>query len=121
MYIFLFIILILVLALGYTTYINSLNAWSSTTPAQTEAFNQQYARFGDMYSAPLFEPGILRRCAEGSYMYTDDPALTDFCSTVPSSVLDKVACHRAYHGRPLHMSYTTPSQACGCQPTLRLN
>lgn len=69
-----------------------------------------YARLGSYgYSTPLFEPDILRRCASGSYTYTSNPDLTSFCSTVPPPVLDRVACARAYRGRPLRFEYTSPA------------
>ena len=78
----------------------------------TESYNSDYATLGTLYDTPLFEPNLLQRCAEGSYMYTDNPALSSFCSAVPTSVLDKVSCKRAYHGRPFHLDYTVPAYAC---------
>jgi len=73
-----------------------------------------YATLGTMYAQRLFEPDIVKRCAEGSYMYSDNPQLGAFCSTVPPEVMSKVACSRAFVGRPYHMSYTVPSNVCGC-------
>jgi hypothetical protein len=74
-----------------------------------------YATLGSYgYSSPLFEPDVLRRCASGSYMYTSNPDLMTFCSTVPPAVLDRVACQSAYRGRPLHLEYTAPAYGTAC-------
>jgi hypothetical protein len=80
-----------------------------------EKYTSEYATLGSYgYSAPLFEPDILRRCAQGSYTYTSNPALTQFCNTVPPQVLDTVACKKIYHGRPIHLRYTSPAYADSC-------
>jgi hypothetical protein len=88
-----------------------------------------YATLGSYgYTEPLFEPDVLRRCASGSYMYSSNPELTSFCSTVPPQVLDRVACAGAFRGRPLHLQYTAPAYgtcnklACGAmEPSLVLS
>lgn len=75
-----------------------------------------YATLGSYgYTDPLFEPDVLRRCASGSYMYTSNPQLTSFCSTVPPQVLDRVACTGAFRGRPLRLEYTAPAYNSTCE------
>ena len=88
--------------------------WTRVVPKTLaqESYNADYSTLGGLYDRPLFEPNVLQRCAEGSYMFTDNPMLTDFCSKVPASVLDRTACKRAFHGRPFHLSYTVPAYAC---------
>jgi len=82
-------------------------------PEKYVAPGASYATLGSYgYSQPLFEPDVLRRCASGSYMYSSNPELTSYCKTVPPAVLDRVACQRAYRGRPLHLEYTAPAYAC---------
>ena len=92
---------------GYRTYYGSASA--PNVPAH-------FATLGSYgYSDPLFEPDVLRRCASGAYMYTSNPALQSFCSTVPPQVLDRVACRPAFIGRPLHLEYTAPAYGTACQ------
>ncbi len=87
--------------------------WTRVVPKSAEeGYNADYATLGGIYDRPLFEPNVLQRCAEGSYMFTDNPMLTDFCSKLSPAVLDRVACKRAYHGRPFHQAYTVPAYAC---------
>lgn len=110
------IVVIVAVAVGWLWYKG--NKPVPPPPAGVESFNADYARLGNMYGQPLFEPGLLGRCAAGSFMYSDNPTLGAFCATVPPNVLDRVACNRAYIGRPLHLAYTSPSNACGsCAPS----
>lgn len=132
MYILLFIVLVVIVVVGYLVVSNS--SILPPPPIPPEMYNgdygSTYARLGSIYDAPLFEPDLLRRCAHGRYMYTDNPRLTAYCDSIPCGVLDRAACGRAFNGRPLHMNYTTPSMACGdCKincggrpdPSLRLS
>lgn len=76
-----------------------------------------YATLDSMYKDNLFEPGILRRCAEGSYMYTDNPYLGEYCSKVPPHLLQNLACNSrcGYQGKPVRVAYTVPSNIdCNC-------
>jgi hypothetical protein len=115
MYVIAIIVLVLLVIVGYVIYkFYSIVPGPGPGPGPGEGFNADYARLGTMYGQPLFEPGLLRRCAEGSYMFTDNPTLGAFCASVPADVLDRVACRRAYHGRPIHLAYTSPAYACGC-------
>lgn len=118
------VIILLVAVVGYVYWL-IINVNPPPGPPPPEGYNSDYATMGTLYSAPLFEPDVLRRCADGSYMYTDNPALGAFCDTVPKYVLDRVACNRAYTGRPLRMRYTVPANACGtanaCAPRAPAN
>jgi hypothetical protein len=106
--------IILVVLLVIAGYVFFLYYSIIPRPPPGESFNADYARLGSMYGQPLFEPGLLRRCAEGSYMFTDNPTLGAFCASVPPEVLDRVACRRAYHGRPVHLAYTSPAYGTAC-------
>lgn len=103
-------LVLIVIAIGVTIWIRRTREFYYPTGYQSD-----YTTFGQMYNKPLFEPDLLRRCAQGSYMYSDNPQLGAFCSSVPPSVLQAAACPRAYHGRPFHMSYTVPGDV-SCPP-----
>lgn len=76
-------------------------------------WTNSYARLGSYgYDQPLFEPDVLRRCADGRFMYTSNPQLTDFCASVPAPMLARVACAKGFDGKPLYMSYNAPAYGC---------
>lgn len=75
-----------------------------------ESFDSSYSTLGSYgYTTPLFEPDVLRRCAEGSYMYSSNPGLNEYCETIPKEKLEKVACMKSFRGNPVRYEYTSPA------------
>lgn len=82
-----------------------------------EPFDSSYSTLGSYgYDAPPFEPDVLRRCAEGSYMYSSNPSMYQYCNSIPKEKLEKVACMKSYRGNPVRFEYTSPAygQSVGC-------
>jgi hypothetical protein len=82
-----------------------------------EAFDASYSTLGSYgYTSPPFEPDILRRCAEGSYMYSSNPNMYQYCDSIPKEKLERVACMKSYRGNPVRFEYTSPAygESVGC-------
>lgn len=71
----------------------------------------QLATYG--YNVPLFEPNLINRCLDGSYMNTSDPLVMAYCKSIPKETLERISCNKASNGKPLRMQYTSPSYMLG--------
>lgn len=75
-----------------------------------------YATLETIYSRPLFEPDPIRRCADGAYMYSSNPWLGVYCSSIPPEMTAAVGCSRAFSGKPVKLAYTMLSDNCCPKP-----
>lgn len=92
-------------------------AWYAYDAKETyNDYPTAYATLDSIYSRPLFEPDMARRCADGAYMYSSNPWLGSYCSSVPPELTASVGCSRAYSGRPVRVPYTLMSNTCCPKP-----
>lgn len=84
--------------------------------SESYAYPASYATLDSIYSRPLFEPDVTKRCADGAYMYSSNPWLGAYCGSVPPELVASVGCGRAYSGRPVRLSYSPTSNVCCPKP-----
>lgn len=107
------VIVTFVLMVAFILFISNSSSSSESFQPYRGWWTNSYARLGSYgYDQPLFEPDVLRRCADGGYMFTSNPQLTDFCKRVPPPMLARIACSVGCNGKPLYMSYSAPAYGC---------
>lgn len=59
----------------------------------------------------VFEVTPAKLCDGGPYMWSSNPELQKFCSSVSEKDIKSVSCPIGYHGRPVHFNYTPESNS----------
>lgn len=66
-----------------------------------------YATLSSYGYEPIYEPGLIRKCASGPYMYSSNPFMKAYCGSIPQHIIKSVACSRS-----LPLRYTLPGSTC---------